>query len=127
MTYAAHSRLDYSNIGGSQVFSVLDAESEFHQVPLDIESRHYKTFTTHRGLYRLKRLPFGVACAPEIFQRVVDDMLQGLDGVIVYIDEILVFGRDQQEHDIRMQRVLQRLKDANLKLNCASVKFEKLV
>ena len=82
-----------ATLEGATVFSVLNAESGFHQVPLDIESRHYTTFTTHRGLYRLKRLPFGVACAPEIFQRVVDDILQGLDGVIVYIDDIFVFGR----------------------------------
>ena len=109
----------------ARVFSVLDAESGFHQVPLDIESRHYTTFTTHRGLYKFKRLPFGVACAPEIFQRVVDDILQGLYGVIVYIDDILVFGRDQQDHDILRQKVLQRLKNANLKLNHTKCQIRK--
>jgi hypothetical protein len=110
---------------GAGVFSVLDAESGFHQVPLSIESRHYTTFTTHRGLYRFKRLPFGIACAPEIFQRVVDDILKGLQGVIVYIDDILVFGKDQQEHDMRIKTVFQRLHDANLKLNWAKCQLRK--
>ena len=114
-----------ATLEGAKVFSVLDAESGFHQVPLDIESRHYTNFTTPRGMYRFKRLPFGVACAPEIFQRVVDDILQGLDGVIIYIDDILVSGKDQQEHDRRMQRVLQRLKDINLKLNWPKCQIRK--
>ena len=114
-----------TTLDGAKVFSVLDAESGFHQVPLSIDSRHYTTFTTHRGLYRFKRLPFGIACAPEIFQRVVDDLLQGLEGVIVCIDDILVFGKDQQEHDIRMKMMLQRLNDANLKLNWAKCQFRR--
>ena len=102
---------------GARVFSVLDAESGFHQVPLSEESRPYTTFASHCGLFRFKRLPFGIACAPEIFQRVVSDILQGLDGVMIYIDDILIFGRDQQEHDKRMEQVLRRLSNANLKLN----------
>lgn len=57
-----------ATLDGATVFSVLDAESGFHQVPLADTSRPYTTFTTHCGLYRFKRLPFGIACAPEIFQ-----------------------------------------------------------
>ena len=104
---------------GAKVFSVLDAESGFHQLPLSAESKPYTTFTTHRGLYRFKRLPFGLACAPEIFQREVDDLVRGLDGVIVYIDDILIFGKDQSEHDRRMESVLRRLSEVNIKLNWA--------
>ena len=58
-----------------------------------------------------------MSCAPEIFQRVVSDILSGLPGVIVYIDDILVFGRSRTEHDERLAAVLSRLKSANLKLN----------
>ena len=106
-----------AELADAQVFSVLDAESGFHQLLLDEDSRPLTTFATHCGLFRFKRLPFGVSCAPEIFQRVVSDILSGLPGVMVYIDDILVFGRDRTEHDQRLAAVLDRLKSANLKLN----------
>jgi hypothetical protein len=79
-----------ANLDGAKVFSVLDAESGCHQLSLTIESRPYTTFASHCGLFRFKRLPFGIACAPEIFQRVVTDILGGLEGVMVYSDDILV-------------------------------------
>ena len=108
-----------SELAGAQVFSVLDAESGFHQLLLEEESRSFTTFASHCGSYRFKRLPFGISCAPEIFQRVVSDILVGLPGVVVYIDDILIFGRNQVEHDARLASVLERLKAANLKLNWA--------
>ena len=74
-----------AELAGAEVFSVLDAESGFHQLLLDDQSRPLTTFTTHCGLYRFKRLPFDISCAPEIFQRVVTDLLSGLPGVVVYM------------------------------------------
>ena len=59
-----------AQIHGSNVFTVLDAESGFHQLELDKESSHLTTFITHKGLFKFKRLPFGIASAPETFQRV---------------------------------------------------------
>ena len=106
-----------AQLAGAELFSVLDAESGFHQLLLGRESRPLTTFATHCGLYRFKRLPFGVSCAPEIFQRVMSDILSGLPGIVVYIDDILVFGSNRQEHDERLACVLDRLKTANLKLN----------
>eukprot|EP00117_Sycon_ciliatum_P026714 scpid19450/ scgid21866/ Transposon Ty3-I Gag-Pol polyprotein; Gag3-Pol3; Transposon Ty3-2 TYA-TYB polyprotein; Capsid protein; p24; Spacer peptide p3; Nucleocapsid protein p11; Ty3 protease; p16; Spacer peptide J; Reverse transcriptase/ribonuclease H; p55; Integrase p52; Integrase p49 len=106
-----------AQLDGATVFSVLDAESGFHQLPLADESRPFTTFATHKGLFRFKRLPFGIACAPEIFQRVVSDILAGLPGVVVYIDDILIYARNRQEHDERMAAVLRRLSEANLRLN----------
>ncbi|XP_065195493.1 uncharacterized protein K02A2.6-like [Sycon ciliatum] len=106
-----------AQLDGAGVFSVLDAESGFHQLLLSEEARPLTTFSSHCGLFRFKRLPFGIACAPEIFQRVVSDILEGLPGVIVYIDDILVFGSNQAEHDARLEAVKQRLRAANLQLN----------
>ena len=60
---------------------------------------------------------FGIPCAPEIFQRVVSDILAGLPGITVYIDDISIFGKNQVEHDARLVSVLERLRAANLKLN----------
>ena len=106
-----------AQLEGATVFSVLDAESGFHQILLDDESRPLTTFAAHCGLYRFKRLPFGIASAPEVFQRVVSDILSSLPGVIVYIDDILVYGRNSAEHNSRLEAVQQRLSQANLKLN----------
>ena len=114
-----------AQIHGSAVFTVLDAESGFHQLELDEESSHFTTFITHKGLYRFKRLPFGIASAPETFQCVLSDLLEGLDGVFVYIDDILVVGEDQDVHDKRLQLVLERLTAANLRLNWSKSQVRK--
>ncbi|XP_065177704.1 uncharacterized protein K02A2.6-like [Sycon ciliatum] len=114
-----------AQLDGAQVFSVLDSESGFHQIELDQESRPLTTFAAHCGLYRFKRLPFGIASAPEMFQRVVSDILAGLPGVIVYIDDILVFGSSQEEHDRRLAAVRQRLEAANLRLNADKCQLSK--
>ena len=100
-----------------KIFSVLDAESGFHQIPLAVKSRPLTTFICHIGLFQFKRLPFGIACAPEVFQRVMNDLLAGIPGVHVYIDDILVSGSDMDEHDNRLRQVVERLDKAKLKLN----------
>jgi len=62
------------------------------------ESRQLVTINTHRGLFRYSCLPFGVASAPSIFQKVMDTVLQGLPKVICYLDDILVSGVTKEEH-----------------------------
>ena len=114
-----------AQLDGAQVFSVLDAESGFHQIRLDEVSRPLTTFAAHCGLYRFRRLPFGIACAPEVFQRVVSDIIAGLSGVIVYIDDILVYGSTSEEHAERLQAVRKRLQAANLKLNLGKCQIGK--
>ena len=105
-----------AQIHGPAVFSVLDAESGFHQLALDVGSRPLTTFTTHKGLYRFKCLPFGISTATETFQHVLSDLLDGIERVFVYID-ILIVGKDQEEHDQRFHLVLDRLTAVNLWLN----------
>lgn len=60
---------------------------------------------------------FGISCAPEIFQKVMESILAGLDGVIVYLDDVLVYGKSQPEHDLRLELVQNRLKDFEILLN----------
>ena len=62
------------------------------QLPLDAASKCYVTINTHKGLFQYNRLPFGVASAPAIFQRYMDTLLQGMEGVSVYLDDILIAG-----------------------------------
>ena len=101
----------------AKVFSVLDAESGFHQIPLAMDSRPYTTFTSHCGLYRFKRLPFGISSAPEIFQRVVSDILHSTEGVMVYRQHSRirhVSGRARQEDGIGIAALEQRQFEAQL-------------
>ena len=67
------------------------------------------TINTHKGLYKYNRLPFGVASAPAIFQQLMGKILQGLPGVTVYIDDILITGCSEAEHQEALERVLKRL------------------
>ena len=76
----------------------------------------------HRGLFQYTRLPFGVASAPALFQKVMDTVLQGLSKVTCYLDDILITGSSQQEHFDNLKQVLQRLEQYGIharKFKCA--------
>ena len=94
----------------------LDLFHAYLQLELEEESQELMTINTHKGLYRYKRLPFGVASAPAIFQRTMEATLQGLPMVSVYLDDILVSGKTQQEHLANLNEVLTRLESAGLRL-----------
>ena len=67
-------------------------------------------------LFRYNRLPFGVAAAPAIFQRLIDSLLQGIPGTVVYLDDILITGGSKKEHLDNLQTVLHRLSQAGLRV-----------
>ena len=103
--------------GNSQYLTKLDANSGFWQIPLDTESRLLTTFITPFGRFCFNRLPFGISSAPEIFQRMMSDVLEGLDGVICHMDDILIHSATLEEHNRQVRAVLQRLQEAGLTLN----------
>ena len=84
---------------------------------LDKESSKLLTFNTCFGRYRYLRLPFGVSPAPEIYQRKMHEVFDDIEGVEIVMDDILVHGRTDSEHDARLEQVLLRCRDKNLKLN----------
>lgn len=106
-----------NKLKGSKYFSRLDITSAYHHVELHPDSRGITTFMTSQGLMRFKRLMFGINCAPEIFQRIMTQMLSGIEGIIVYIDDIIVSGRTLEEHDARLEEVLEVLKQNHAMLN----------
>jgi transposase InsO family protein len=112
-----------SDIPGATVFSVLDAKSGFMQIKLDAKSSLLTTFNTPIGRYRWLRLPFGVKCAPEAFQKVMDHMLEGIHGATAVMDDILIAGRDRQHHDSILKQVIERACAFNLKLNMAKCRI----
>ena len=107
-----------AKLQGSTIYSKLDAKSGFWQIPLDEKSRLLTTFITPQGRYCFNRLPFGISSAPEVFQRIISKILVGLEGqgVIVHMDDILIHGRNKEEHDARVRKVLSRLQEAGVTL-----------
>jgi hypothetical protein len=112
-----------ANLAGGKCFSKLDMSQAYLQLPLDDESAELVTVNTHKGLFRYNRLPFGVASAPSIFQRYMESLLQGIDGVSVYIDDILVTGSTVDEHICTLDKVLERIVSAGLTLNKSKCYF----
>lgn len=72
---------------------------------------------TRRGLFRYKRLMFGIACAPEIFQKVLEQILAGCEGCLNYMDDIIVYADTMEHLNERVQKVMKRLKEYNVQLN----------
>lgn len=110
---------------GSHWFTKLDVKDAFYQVEIHPDSRGITTFTTHLGLFRYRRLVLGLCSASEIFQRVMESVLAGLEGVYIYIDDILIFGKDVEEHDYRLRMVLARLAEFEVELNLSKCEWRK--
>ena len=105
------------DLNGATVFSKIDLNQGYHQFELEKNCRSITTFATHVGLFRYKRLSFGVNSAAEIFQKSIEKELQGIKGVRNISDDIIVFGRIQTDHDNALRAVLQRMRENNLTVN----------
>ena len=114
-----------SELGQAKVFSKLDLNQGYHQLELSPESRYITTFSTHVGLRRYKRLNFGVNSAAEIFQEAIKSVIDGVPGSLNISDDIIVYGSSQEEHDERLECVLERLRKNNLTLNRSKCEFNK--
>lgn len=101
----------------AKYFSRLDLKNAYHQLELDDESREITTFISHKGLFRYKRLLFGVNSAPEIFQRVFESLLAPCRNCLNYMDDIVVYGSSELEHDGCLKAVQEILKKNNVLLN----------
>lgn len=110
-------------LAGSRYFTKLDAASGFWQIPLDEKSQLLTTFMTPYGRYAFKRVPFGITSAPEIFQRKIMEVVTGLDGVETIMDDLLIYGKTLEQHDVRLKKVMVRLHEAGLRLNLEKCEF----
>lgn len=114
-----------SKLYGGIKFSKIDLSMAYNQLRLCEESQNLTCINTHRGLFNFTRLVFGLASAPAIFQRAMECLLAGIDGIIFLLDDILITANDDDQHRQRLITVLQRLDDAGLTVQKSKCDFFK--
>lgn len=107
----------FAELEGGRLFSKIDLANAYLQLELDDFSKALTTINTHKGLFRYNRMVFGLKPAPSIFQRTIDQVLQGIPGVKCYLDDILITGVTDDAHEENLRLVLQRLRDFGLRAN----------
>ncbi len=115
----------FDQLHGAQVFSSIDLQSAYYQVRLKPEDVPKTAFTTPLGLFEFRVLCFGLTDAPGTFQNIMNDVLKDVIGkfVIVYLDDIVVFSKNQAEHYKHLEVVLSLLREHELYANLAKCKF----
>ncbi|GKT28667.1 Transposon Ty3-G Gag-Pol polyprotein, partial [Aduncisulcus paluster] len=110
---------------GAKYFSTLDLQHGYHQIKVEETSRPLTAFTTPLGLYEFNVLPFGITTAPAYFQKVISELFADLlyHGVLVYLDDIVIYSETEQEFMRLMKEVLGRLAEYGLRLNKSKCSF----
>jgi hypothetical protein len=111
----------------STVFSVLDLKAGYHQIKMARKDVEKTAFQFGRGKYEFVRMPFGLKNAPSTFQRLIDEFLLGLGETYVqaYMDDIIIFSKDREEHREHLRKVLRRLQEFGLKISREKFSFFK--
>ena len=109
----------FATLAGGVLFSKLDMSHAYQQLELADDSKEFLTINTHKGLFRFDRLTYGVASAPGEFQRTLETELKGIDGVAIYLDDILVTGKSVEAHDTAVCAVMERLQKVGARLKKA--------
>ena len=107
----------FSKLAGARYFSKLDLRSAYHQLEIREESRDYTAFISHIGLFRYKRLPFGLANAPSAYMKVISNILRHCKNTVCYLDDILIFGPTEKVHDECLKATLNCLSSHGMTLN----------
>lgn len=112
-------------LGSAKYFSVLDLASGFHQIGMDEKDAPKTAFSTPYGHYQFSRMPFGLKNGPATFQRLMDNVLSGLQGneLFVYLDDIVIYASSLEDHERKFNKLAERLEKANLKLQPDKCEF----
>ncbi|XP_040195388.1 uncharacterized protein K02A2.6-like, partial [Rana temporaria] len=113
----------FASLAGGQKFTKLDLKQAYLQFEVHPSSRKFLTINTHKGLYQYNRMVFGVASAPAIWQRKMDEILADIPFTQCLLDDMLITGRTDQEHKQNVELVLARLQEQGLKVNLAKCQF----
>lgn len=115
----------FSALAGSKWFSVLDLKSGYYQIEMEESDKQKTAFVCPLGFWEFNRMPQGITNAPSTFQRLMEKCVgeMNLKEVLVFIDDLIIFSSSLEEHEQRLKRVLQRLKEYGLKLAPGKCKF----
>lgn len=115
----------FDKLGRCQYFTTIDLAKGFHQIEVTPADRHKTAFSTKNGHYEFVRMPFGLKNAPATFQRLMNNILREFINKIcvVYLDDILIFSTSLEEHLDSLGRILQRLRESNMKLQIDKCHF----
>ena len=111
-----------SRMPEAKVFAILDAKCGFWQIPLDENSSTYTTFITPYGRYRFRRMPYGIKTGTEVYQQAIDSLFTGFPCKII-VDDILVYGKDDDDLEANIRKIMNRARDIHLRLNKKKCKF----
>ena len=112
-----------TRLTGMHSFCKLDLSTAYLQMELDAESQDVTVLNTPKGLMKMKRLPYGIASSPALFQGAMEKILQGLKGVTCFLDDVFIAGTSYQETVERLHETLQRLKKWRIRLNKSKCQF----
>lgn len=112
-------------LGKAQYFTTLDLANGFHQIEMEPQDVHKTAFSTDIGHYEFKRMPFGLKNAPATFQRVMNNVLRGLQNEIccVYLDDVIIYSTSLQEHIERLKLIFERFRQSNFKIQLDKSEF----
>jgi hypothetical protein len=110
-----------------KIFTTLDMQSGYHQIPIKRSARKYTGFITPDNVYQFKRAPFGLANCPFVFSKLMSRVLAGLtwDVALVYLDDIICFSANFEEHLLALRKIFSRLQQATLSLKPTKCEFGK--
>lgn len=106
----------FARLGGGECYTKIDLSNAYNQWVLSESSQELTTINTSKGLYKYTRLVYGLANAPAIFQRSMETLLAGIEGVSCWLDDVCVTGPSKDIHIARLREVLRRMRDAGLRL-----------
>ena len=112
-----------SQIGNAKFFSKMDLPNALLQLPLNEQSKQYTTINTPEGLYQYNFLPYGLTASSGIFQSLMNKILNGIDNVICYQDDILILTSTISLHNKILDKVLNAMRKAGIKININKSKF----
>lgn len=116
----------FDKLGRCQYFTTLDLTSSFHQIEVEPKDIPKTAFSVEHGHYEFVRMPFGLKNSPATFQRVMDNVLRehiSKNRCLVFMDDVIIYSSSLQEHEIHLFKILQTLRENNLKLQLDKCEF----
>ena len=117
----------FDTLEGSAFFSTNDMSGGFYQLPMDEKSQDFTAFSTPFGYYKGLPMSMGLTGSPNTFQSLIEQVLVGLtwNTTVPYLDDCIIFAATPEEHLEALRAVLQRFREANLKINPLKCEFFK--